>query len=95
MPEGSWNHGLPWHAAPMCPRKDRCGPVGSLSPYSEGRWYGPPDATLFCPACGHGWHGTDDEIEMALVAEVWWNAVERGAVSEIDFAKSERNWSAE
>lgn len=79
----------PWHDAPSGPCG--CGPVGSLEPFNPSGWYGPRDATLFCPACGHGWYGTDEQIEQALVAETWWDAFQRqGELSEADFAEASR-----
>ena len=38
------------------------------------RWDGPPDATLFCPACGHGWVGTPEDLARAWAS---WRAYER------------------
>ena len=59
--------------APKCPE---CGdPLGT--PCNEecgverGRWHGPPNATLKCPACGTGWVGTDVEV-----ADAWRSWVE-------------------
>lgn len=76
----------PWHDAPQCPKG--CGGIGCLKPYNPSGWYGPQDATLFCPACGAGWYGTDDEIEQAMIAECWWDAFNRGNQGEHDFAAS-------
>lgn len=77
----------PWHIAPVTPCG--CGSIGCLDPFNPDRWYGPRDATLFCPACGTGWEGTDDEIETALIAQTWWDAFERGGMSERDFVAQE------
>ena len=81
---------FPWHDCPRCP-DERCGaPCGSLEPYNPDKWYGPRDATLFCPACGTGWHGTDAELEQALVAETAWNAYQNSTgMTEEEFARSE------
>lgn len=58
--------------APPCP--EGCGPIGTPSRETEqGRWYGPPEARLWCPCCGVGWYG--DEAEVAK-AEAAWQAYE-------------------
>ena len=61
-----------------------------IDPYSPGRWYGPQDATLFCPACGTGWHGTDEQIEQALIAETWWDAYMSQSDTKAAFAEASR-----
>jgi hypothetical protein len=38
------------------------------------RHAGDDDARLYCPACGHGWRGTDAELEQAQDA---WDAYAR------------------
>ena|ERR1700686_2088139 len=77
----------PWHDAPKTPCG--CGQIGCLEPYNPSGWYGPADATLFCPACGTGWHGTDAEIVQALISQTWWDAFERGQWDEHDFSVRE------
>lgn len=37
------------------------------------RWDGPPDATLWCPSCGTGWVGTEEEVARAWAS---WRAYE-------------------
>lgn len=73
----------PWHDCPRCPKG--CGAVGCLEPYNPSGWYGPSDATVFCPACGGGWYGTEDDLELALIAETWWDAFNGCGLSEAQF----------
>lgn len=40
---------------------------------SERRWYGPDDATIWCPACGAGWVGNDADLAQAWAS---WRAYE-------------------
>ena len=63
----------PWLSvdAPACPRG--CGPIGVPVRYPwgeviEDRWDGPAHATVKCPCCGHGWVGTDAEVEQATLS---------------------------
>lgn len=54
-------------AATNCPPCPKCG-CNVATPSSEtehGRWYGPPESRLWCPACGAGWYGSDDEVKAA------------------------------
>lgn len=70
----------PWHDAPKTPCG--CGGVGCLNKY------GGPE-TMFCPACGHRWDGSDAELEQAMISECWWDAFyNNGSQSEHDFAVS-------
>jgi hypothetical protein len=58
-------------AAIDCPPCPKCGghtgtPASLECGVEPGRWYGPDNATLFCPACGTGWVGTvDDSLQAA------------------------------
>lgn len=59
---------------PVCPE---CGldcavPARTQEP---GRWHGPDDATLFCPACGTGWVGSAEDLAQAERAQAAWEAV--------------------
>jgi hypothetical protein len=57
---------------PPCPKG--CGSLGTPSHATEhGRWYGPENATLWCPACGTGWVGSQADVSLAEVA---WRAYE-------------------
>jgi hypothetical protein len=60
---------------PRCP-DEKCGlPMSTPSSKTErGRWYGPANARLWCPACGTGWYGTDGDVKRAEMA---WAAYER------------------
>lgn len=69
----------PWHDCPKC---KYCGdpvvtpirPTGQTVNTTD-RWYGPRDATLWCPACGEGWrHELPEEFVRADRA---WHAWER------------------
>jgi hypothetical protein len=54
--------------APDCPECGAgCGtPVNSECGVERGRWHGPDDANLKCPACGTGWVGDDIDV-----ADAW------------------------
>lgn len=65
----------PWHDCPACPKCQST--VGTPARLEEpGRWYGPADATLFCPACGAGWVGSAAELEQAERAQAAWDSCE-------------------
>lgn len=52
------------HDCPPCPKG--CGNIATPSSKTEqGRWYGPPESRLWCPACGAGWYGSDAELRKA------------------------------
>jgi hypothetical protein len=59
--------------APRCPKcQAPCGtPVNVECGVERGRWYGPDDANLKCPACGSAWIGDDQ-----AVADAWRSFVE-------------------
>lgn len=42
-----------------------------------GRWYGPAEATLWCPACGTAWVGNAADVEQAERAWKAWEESER------------------
>ena len=58
-----------------CPPCPECGlEVGTPIKDAEvQRWDGDQRATLFCPACGHGWVGTPEDVERAVKS---WRAYE-------------------
>lgn len=65
----------PWHDCPACPKCNST--VGTPARLEEpGRWYGPDDATLFCPACGTGWVGSPEDVAQAEKAQAAWEACE-------------------
>ena len=66
----------PWHDCPACPScSARVGcPARNEEP---GRWNGPPDSNLFCPACGTGWVGTGEELGQAEFSYRAWEEHER------------------
>jgi hypothetical protein len=80
----------PWQDTPCGPCG--CGPciITSLEPYNPNGWHGPRDSTLFCHACGTGWIASDAQLEQALVAEVWWDAVLASGKSKAAFLRSQR-----
>ena len=70
-----------------CPACPSCGgpfgtPIaearGSLGHVDHGRWYGPDNATLFCPACGAGWVANEADHRQAVRAYLAWHRKERG-----------------
>lgn len=58
--------------APKCPACDL--PVGTPTHYPWGEctaangYGGPRESTLWCPACGHGWVGTAEDVAQAMAA---------------------------
>lgn len=65
----------PARDCPPCPAcKLEVGtPVHRDCGVEHGRWHGPTNATLFCPACGTGWIGTEADLAQAWAA---WRAYE-------------------
>lgn len=65
----------PWHDCPACPG---CGStVGcTRDHHSRGEDY-PEDVTLCCPACGHGWTGSAEDLEKARRADAAWDEERR------------------
>lgn len=58
--------GIAPHDCPPCPEEKCQARMGTPAHTTErGRWYGPADATLWCPACGSGWVGTPAEVAWA------------------------------
>lgn len=76
-PAGSVVSVLPEHDCPACPScKTTCGtPAREAS--EPGRWDGPGDATLWCPACGTAWAGEAADVEQAERAWKAWEESER------------------
>lgn len=62
----------PWHDCPACPS---CGArVGCPTRHEEpGRWSGPEDANLYCPACHVGWRGDGEAVAHAEFAREAWD----------------------
>jgi hypothetical protein len=61
-----------WHDCPACPNCSAA--VGCPAAREErGRWYGPADSNLFCPACGTAWLGSPVEMAQALRAQDAWD----------------------
>lgn len=63
---------MPWHDCPSCPKCGMNCSVPASQAGTEGRWYGPPEATLFCPACGAGWVGDEADVAQAVRAQLAW-----------------------
>jgi hypothetical protein len=55
------------HDAPACPLCTL--PMGTpIKEAKVDRWSGDYDATLWCPACGHGWVGSAPDMERARLS---------------------------
>ena len=64
----------PQHDAPDCPNHCGDGTSGLATPIRAaeiGRGEGPGNATLFCPSCGTGWAGSEEDMKRA---EASWRA---------------------
>lgn len=72
--------------APACPKCGaECGtPVNEECGVERGRWDGPPNANLNCPACGAGWIGDDVAVADAWRAFVEYEQAETGAETETE-----------
>lgn len=58
-----------------CPTCPSCSvPCGVPIRESRGRFRGPEEATLFCPACGSGWVGSAADEAQAEAAQAAWDA---------------------
>ena len=65
----------PEYDCPACPR---CGSGCTVPARTRdaGRWYGPPEATIVCAACGCGWAGTEAETAQAERAQAAWELLQ-------------------
>lgn len=65
----------PASKTPDCPPCPECKtPIGApIHTHHRGAEY-PREVRLVCHACGHGWIGTDAEVEQAERAEAAWEA---------------------
>ena len=61
----------------LSPLHEGCnGPLVGIAWAEVERWDGPPDARLYCCACGAGIRGTDAEVEAARLADAEYEASE-------------------
>ena len=61
----------------LSPLHEGCnGPLVGIAWAEVERWDGPPDARLFCCACGAGLVGTDDQVAQAAAADAAYMARE-------------------
>lgn len=71
----------PWHDCPSCPKCGLNCAVPARCSGARGRWYGPDDATLFCPACGSAWVGNEADVVQADKAQAAWEEHESEAAN--------------
>lgn len=82
--------GEPWHDTPPCPAcmasDGTPGVAVTRATHARGEEYA-PEVSLCCCACGHGWAGSNEEVEQATRADAAWETSRARAILGKEVAK--------